>query len=154
MNKTIEINGNEITLSNNTEWIFIYNDQFGHDIVETIMPLLSGAFQIVGGIIDELGGTGTLTVNDIGRIYNSQAMQDAFVYFMTVRFTDFINITWSMAKAADNSIKEPRRWVRELGEFPVDVIAPAVSDLIIKGFISSKNLERLREKINELRPTK
>lgn len=154
MIKTIEINNKEITLSNNNEWIFIYNDQFGRDIIETIMPLISAGLQVVGGIIEELGDAKNLDVRDVAKIYNTDAMRDAFIYLMTIRLTDLIDITWSMAKAADPDIKPPRQWAREIENFPVDIVAPAVADLLTRGLASSKNLDRLRDRIKALRPEK
>lgn len=154
MERVIEINGKDITLSNNNEWIFIYNDQFGHDIVETIMPLISAGMQVIGGILDEVGDTGTIDARDVLKIYNSEAMRDAFVYLMTARLTDLIDITWSMARAADPNIKPVRQWSRDIEVFPIDVVAPAVADLLLRGFASSKNLERLRDRLKVTRPEK
>ena len=67
-------------------------------------------------------------------------------------FVDLIvNVTWAMAKAADENIETPKRWVRQFEEFPLDVVGPAVYDLVLKGFVSSKNLRRLKKIGNELR---
>jgi hypothetical protein len=49
-----------------------------------------------------------------------------------------------MAKAADEDIDPPKRWVRQFDEFPLDVVVPAVYELVLKGFVSSKNLKRLK----------
>jgi hypothetical protein len=63
-----------------------------------------------------------------------------------VEFVDvIINVTWAMAKAADENIEPPKRWVRQFEEFPLDVVFPAVYDLVVKGFVSSKNLKRLKK---------
>ena len=62
-----------------------------------------------------------------------------------VEFVDtIINVTWAMAKAADEDIDPPKRWVRQFDEFPLDVVVPAVYELVLKGFVSSKNLKRLK----------
>lgn len=67
-------------------------------------------------------------------------------------FVDLVvNVTWAMAKAADENIETPKRWVRQFEEFPLDVVGPAVYDLVLKGFVSSKNLRRLKKIGNELR---
>ena len=154
MQKVITINDKDITLSNNNAWLFIYSDQFGHDIVETIMPVLSAGLQIVGGIVDELGDTRDVDLRDVVKIYNSGAMQDAIVYLMTLRVTDLINIVWSMAKAADDTIRPPKQWARDLEEFPVDEIVPVVADLLVSGMVSKKNRGRLREMVATLKPEK
>jgi hypothetical protein len=56
-----------------------------------------------------------------------------------------VNVTWAMAKTADENIEPPKQWVRQFDSFPLDVIIPNVYELIMKGFASSKNLKRLKE---------
>lgn len=152
MEKIITINEQEIRLSNNNEWLFIYNDQFGHDIVETIMPVLSAGFQAIGAVIEEVGGEKSIDIRDVMKAYNSGAMQDAIIYLMSLRMTDLIAITWAMAKASDPSIKPPRSWAKDLGEFPIDEVVPVIVELLISGMVSSKNRERLRTMLTSLRP--
>ena len=67
---------------------------------------------------------------------------------------DFINITWALAKNADDSIPEPKIWVKQFDEFPVDVVGPEVVKLIFKGMVSSKNLKRLDRIAKAVRPKK
>ena len=72
-----------------------------------------------------------------------------------VEIVDLINITWAMAKAMDDDIPEPKRWVRDFEEFPIDVIAPEIAKLAFKGMVSTKNLKRLmslKEKIRTIQP--
>ena len=59
-----------------------------------------------------------------------------------------------MAKAADENINPPKKWVRQFDSFPVDVIAPTIFEMAIKGFMSSKNLERLTSLKKSLNVTK
>lgn len=154
MEKTITINDHEIILSNNNEWLFIYSDQFGHDIVETIMPVLAAGFQTIGAIVEEVGSVKEIDLIDILRAYNSGAMQDAIVYLMSLRITDLINITWAMAKAADPTIKPPRNWAKEIGSFWADEVVPVLAELLINGTVSVKNRERLRTMLTDLQPQK
>ena len=44
----------------------------------------------------------------------------------------------------NENIEPPKRWVRQFETFPLDVIVPSVYELIFKGFVSSKNLQRLK----------
>ena len=77
---------------------------------------------------------------------------DILIPLMQTEFlTTIVNMTWAMAKAADETIDPPKQWVRQFNSFPVDVVAPAVYDLAMKGFVSSKNLTRLRSLIEKLR---
>lgn len=156
MEKTIEINGQSVTLNNCTEWLFIYNDQFGHDIVPVIMPAISGLVQVIGGMLESLGASGleSVGVEDVAKLYDSDAMQSALVYFGAMQITDIVNLTWAMAKAADDSIPGPREWAKRFDSFPLDVLGPVLIEMIISGFSSSKNWERLQTAIGNLKPKK
>ena len=81
---------------------------------------------------------------------------DVLLPMFQAEFVDLVvNVTWAMAKAADENIEPPKRWVRQFDEFPLDVVGPAVFDMAMKGFISSKNLKRLKkisESVKTLQP--
>ena len=82
---------------------------------------------------------------NIAEALEGRAMEVLLPMFQA-EFVDLIvNVTWSMAKAADESIEPPKKWVRQFEEFPLDIVGPAVFDLIMKGFVSSKNLKRLKK---------
>ena len=57
-----------------------------------------------------------------------------------------------MAKAADDDIEEPRTWVRQFETFPLDVIAPAVLELAVRGLLSGKNSTRLLDALKVVEP--
>ena len=74
---------------------------------------------------------------------------DILLPMFQAEFVDLvINVTWSMAKAADENIEPPKRWVRQFDSFTLDVVGPIIFDMVLKGFVSSKNLKRLK-KISE-----
>lgn len=144
MEKTIKIGEKEVKISNNIGWMLEYRSQFGVDIVPALMPALASVVDIVGGIVDGKGSAKDITAKDIITVLRSDAGIDALAHLSGLEFVDFVNIFWAMAKTADDSIPEPRTWVKQFDEFPVDVIAPAVFELAFKGCISSKNWERLK----------
>lgn len=152
MIKTITISGQEVRLNNNIGWCFEYRDQFGKDIIPTLMPILTGIVTAIGSIIEETGKTDEITVQDLAGVASSGALTDAMVYISQIELTDFIDICWAMAKCADESVPEPKRWVRQFDEFPLDEIIPDVGELIIKGVVSSKNGRRLEEALRSLQP--
>ena len=76
-------------------------------------------------------------------ITDSPKFIDAVAHLSGLEFVEIINITWALAKCADESIPEPKKWVRQFDEFPVDEIAPELFDIVTKGVISSKNLKSL-----------
>ena len=126
-----------------------YRDQFGKDIVPALMPVIASMVEGVSTIITETGKT-EINVSDIAESLQGRTMEILLPMFQ-VEFVDvIINVTWAMAKAADEDIAPPKQWVRQFEEFPLDVVGPAVYELVIKGFVSSKNLKRLKKVKSEI----
>lgn len=143
MEKVIKIGKTEVKLNNNVAWTMEYRDQFGRDIVPALMPLLASFVEGVSAVVSETGKD-QLDITDIASALEGRSMEILLPLFQ-VEFVDtIINVTWAMAKAADESIDPPKRWVRQFDEFPLDVVVPAVYELALKGFVSSKNLKRLK----------
>ena len=155
MEKIIKIGDKEVRLNNNVAWTMEYRDQFGRDIVPALMPVLASLLEGVSTIVTESNGQ-EITANNIAEAVQGRAMEVLLPMFQ-VEFVDVIvNVTWAMAKAADESIEPPKKWVRQFEVFPVDVIAPAIYELVVMGFVSSKNLNRLKkigESLKNLQPS-
>ncbi len=151
MEKIIKIGKQEVRLNNNVAWTMEYRDQFGKVILPAVMPLLASMIEGVSAIMADASGDGELTTSSIAEALEGRTMEVLLPMFQA-EFVDLIvNITWAMAKAADENIETPKRWVRQFEEFPLDVVGPAVYDLVLKGFVSSKNLRRLKKIGNELK---
>lgn len=120
-----------------------YRDQFGSDILPTIMPLIAGVLDIIAGILAQNNGD-EITVESILRLTDTDAVMDALVHLSGFELVEFLNIFWAMAKEADEDIPDPETWLRSFEEFPLDVIVPEVARLIFNGLVSSKNRERLK----------
>ena len=150
MEKVIKIGKQEVRLNNNVAWTMEYRDQFGKDILPAVMPLLASMIEGVSTIMAD-AGKDELTTASIAEALEGRTM-DVLLPMFQAEFVDLVvNVTWAMAKAADESIEPPKRWVRQFEEFPLDVVGPAVYDLVLKGFVSSKNLKRLKKLGNDLR---
>lgn len=145
METTIKIGDKDVRLNNRAGWTITYRDQFGHDIVPTLMPLFASGLDIVSGIVKEVGGAGEIGLEDVLAMLDGETLLNAVIHMSGFEFVEMLNITWAMAKEADDSIPEPKTWIRQFEEFPVDVVVPQVVSLAFKGMCSSKNLERLRE---------
>lgn len=153
MEKSIKIGKKDVRLNNNISWAIIYRDQFGRDIIPTLMPLVASALDIVSGVINQTGKTEDIELADLARLADGDALLNAAIHLGGFEFTDLVCITWAMAKCADEDIPEPRTWVAQFDDFPLDVIVPAVFTLIFKGVVSSKNLKRLEDLKKKIRPT-
>ena len=151
MEKIIKIGKQEVRLNNNVAWTMEYRDQFGKDILPAIMPIVAAMIEGVSTVMADAGQNGELTTSNIAEALEGRTMEVLLPMFQA-EFVDLvINVTWAMAKAADENIEPPKRWVRQFEEFPLDVVGPAVYDLVLKGFVSSKNLRRLKKIGNDLK---
>ena len=153
MEKTIKIGNKSVRLNNCINWTIIYRDQFGRDIVPTLMPLLASALDVVSGLINSTGKTEDIELSDLAKLADGDSLINAAIHLGGFEFTDLICITWALAKCGDESIQDPREWVKQFDVFPVDIIAPAVFSLVFKGMVSSKNLKRLEDLKKRIRPT-
>lgn len=150
MIKTISINEEqEVTLSNNVGWLLVYKDQFGQDIVPSLIPILNAGIDLVYSIYTTTGGK--LDKDTIAKL-DTDVIEAAIYKLAGFEMVDFLNVVWAMAKNADDKIPEPRKWLNQFEVFPMDLIVPAVFDLLYKGMVSSKNSKRLQELIGTLKP--
>ena len=153
MEKVIKIGNKEVKLSNNVAWTMEYRDQFGKDILPVIMPFMASMIEGVSAIVAEAG---EITMQNIAEALEGRSM-DVLLPMFQAEFVDLVvNVTWAMAKAADESTEPPKRWVRQFDSFPLDVVGPVVFDMALKGFVSSKNLKRLKtigESLKTLQPS-
>ena len=153
MEKVIKIGDVEVKLSNNVAWTMEYRDQFNKDVMEAMMPIMTSLIETVSTVINESGANGEVDVYTISDALQGRAF-DITLPLTQLGFTDsVINVVWAMAKAADPSIDPPKQWVRQFETFPLDEIVPEVGQMILSGFSSSKNLERLRTLTENLRKT-
>ena len=150
MEKIIKLGDKEVRLNNNAAWTMEYRDQFNKDILPVLLPTAATLMETISTVIAGTGGT--LTLQNIAESLEGRAV-DVLLPMTQMEFVDVaINVTWAMAKAADENIKPPKQWVREFEVFPLDVVIPEAFTLALEGFISSKNLERLGSVIKNLQP--
>ncbi len=144
MEKIIKIGKQEVRLNNNVAWTMEYRDQFGKDILPAIMPLMASMIEGVSTVMAEASETGEITTSSIAEAIEGRSM-DILLPMFQAEFVDLVvNVTWAMAKVADETIEPPKRWVRQFDSFPLDVVGPVIYDMVLKGFVSSKNLKRLK----------
>lgn len=144
MKEIIKIGDKEITLDNNVAWTLEFRDQFNKDIIPVVMPLVASLMEGVSAIIADTNGN-IRDMKAVAEAIEGRATDILLPLFQSEFVELVINITWAMAKAADEDIDPPKRWVRQFDEFPLDIIVPAVARLLISGFVSSKNQARLKD---------
>ena len=143
MIKTINIGDKEVRLDNNIGWAMEYKDQFGTDIIPALMPIAAGMMDVVSDLIGKVGESDEVDAMEIMAQLDGDKLINAVIHLSGFELVDFLNIVWALAKNADDKIPEPRRWIRQFDEFPLDVLVPEVASLIASGVMSSKNMERL-----------
>lgn len=151
MEKVINIGGKDVRLSNNLGWAIEYKNQFGKDVLETMVPILSTLIETISTIINETGSTEEINVAGISEAVEGRAMELTLPLMQLGLIDSVVNVTWAMAKAANDDIEPPDKWARQFDEFPLDVIVPEVGGMVLSGFTSSKNLRRLRSILESLR---
>ena len=157
MEKTIKLDSKtSIKVSNSLEWAIIFKDQFnGRDVLQMLIPIANTLIELAWSVMKATGGK-TLDMARVGETLNNMDISDiqsALYSLAGLEFMDIVNITWAMAKAADDSIEEPRVWARSLPCFPLDEIVPVLFDMNAKFLTSSKNYKRLQAAVEALKPT-
>lgn len=153
MEKIIRIDKeHSLKVDNNLEWMMIYKSQFGHDIVPEIMPIVGAISEMIGSLA--AGGIEIKSAEDFVQRLDKEILTNMLVELTGLEFVSFINMCWALAKSADPDIEEPRVWIKQFNTFPVDILAPEIFELIVRGVVSEKNWKRLQSQMKSLRPKK
>lgn len=143
MEKIIKIGDKDVRISNNLAWTMEYRGQFGRDVVSEHLPMMATIIELVASVMGDTGKTKGITVLDIVKALEGRTIDIMLPLSQAEILTTVTNVTWAMAKAADDSIEPPKQWVRQFDTFHVDEIAPVVYEMAVEG-LSSKNLEWLK----------
>ena len=148
MEKVITIDGKDVKLNNNGAWAMEYQDQFGKDILPVILPLAASVAEALAAVLADTDGN--VSTKALAEAVQGRTMDILAPIYQTEVVDLVYNVTWALAKNADPDIPEPKRWIRQFDNFPLDVVVPEVYGMIMQGFTSSKNLKRLEELKNEM----
>lgn len=146
MKKAIMIGDQSVELNSSAGWFYDYREQFGHDILPDLLPILDGllgSLAELGGDVEELVLTEEVLTDEIvDKIIDALA---------TAEVTTIFNITWAMAHNADDKIASPKEWVNSFDNFPVDEIVPQIIRMTLESSVSSKNVKSLLQKMDEIK---
>ncbi len=141
MKKNIKIDSKtSITVSSNVNWLYIYRDQFGRDIVPALIPVLNAGLDLIIGSVEQQSGG-----------LKGENIRDAIFEIAGFEMTDLLNIIWAMAKNADDNIADPREWYGQFDKFPMDAVLLEVLLVLVDSMVSSKNAKRLKSVIETLK---
>lgn len=113
MEKTIEIDGRQVTFKSSGALPKRYKMQFGRDYFSDMLSMKN----------------------------LSDGAADEEVDLQGVDFDMFYDLAWTLAKTADSSIPDPVAWLDEFEVFPIAEILPQIQELITAS-ISSNNVKK------------
>lgn len=147
MKKTIKIDkGQPLELDSSLGWLYCYQEQFGHDILPDLMPAIESLLTLSVDVLRNGTGAG-----DVLAALDGDTLSDAFLQLFGFETTTTLNVVWSLAKNADDSIGDPREFYGAYETFPIDRVFPVALQLIIESSVSSKNARSLLTTLNKMR---
>lgn len=121
MEKTIEIDGQNVRFKSTGATVLRYKNQFGSDFFADLIDMLPAA------ALAEKKGESELGLEDI----------------QNIDFELLFNIVWVLAKTADKDIPEPIVWLDSFDVFPIIDVFTEVQDLLL----SSINVKKKKEQV-------
>lgn len=118
----------KIKINVNNNWLFIYREYFGNDILPDIVPMVDTVLSTFGNLM-------------VGEDINVDAIEDKMY---ALEFTTVNQIVWSLAKNADDSIPEIREWNDGFDTFPLDIIVPQIADAMLSFYMTKKKLNQIK----------
>lgn len=158
MIRTLMLNDQPVELDGSMGWLYIYQRQFGHDVLPDIMPLaeavIAGLGDLVTAMTDDGSGGKSIDAEHALELMNSDSIVDMFIKLSGMELTTLLNIFWAMAKNKDPYLPDPQKFVNSFDRLPlVDELAPALFYIIIDSSASSKNAESLLAKLKKALPS-
>lgn len=141
MKKEIKIGEQSVTINSSAGWFYDYREEFGHDIMPDLMPILES---ILGAIAEMTeSGSEELLITD-------ELVEKIIDALATAEITTIFNITWAMAHNEDEKIDRPKKWANSFESFPIDEVVPELITTILESSVSSKNAKSLLERVKKV----
>ncbi|MCQ2026819.1 hypothetical protein [Clostridium butyricum] len=112
MEKTIEIDGKQVSFKSTAATPLRYKAQFGRDYFSEILKM-----------------------EELTKIKKTKNQAETLA---KIDFNTFYNLIWVLAKTADKKIPEPLEWLDTFEEFPLFEIIPQIQDLIVASIKGKK----------------
>jgi hypothetical protein len=117
MEKTLTIDGKQVTFKSTAGTVRRYRNQFGNDFFADIVKMYPLMKTLSSGV-------------DLDKMKPEELKQ--------LDFSAFENICWALAKTADNTIKDPDTWFDGFDTFPIADILPEIQELIFHSLQGKK----------------
>lgn len=122
MEKTLVIDGKNITFKCTGGTLYRYKQQFGRELMEDAAELIDFAAS---------GKKKKIKIDGVSQViddYDFTKLNLELVY----------NLAWVMAKTADTSIPDPQAWLDSFDTFPIGDIIPTLIDMLEKSLVVNK----------------
>lgn len=152
MIKTVQIDDQPVEINTSAGWFYKYRENFGHDILPDIMPIIESILNAAAGVmrgIHERGGKVDAKV--ILDSMDNDDLVDAFIKMAGMEIITIYNIFWAMAKNANGKIPQPEEYFNSFEAVYMDEIIPVMFEGIVQSSISSKNARSLLEMIRKMK---
>lgn len=148
MIRTIKVDDKTVEVNSSMGWLYVYRNRFGHDILPDLMPVVESVLMAISSVLEETKGEFNETT--MASAMNNDALVDAFIKMAGMEMLTVFNIFWAMAYNKDNSIPAPEEYINSFEKFPVDEVVPELLKAIIESSVSSKNAQRLLQRIEQV----
>ena len=151
MIKTIKINNQPVGINSSMGWIYTFKETFGYDVLPVILPAIEAGIDIIVKTASNLE-TDDLTqlkAQELMRAIDGDVMSDTSMLLAGFQLTTITDITWALAKNADDTIPEPKEWLNGFDTFEADEILPEVLGAIIESSMSKKKAAALLKKLKK-----
>lgn len=151
MIKTIRIDNRPVEVNSSAGWLYVYNEQFGHDVLVVLMPAIEAFLKAA---MDAVKTSGIKAGDDIAEALkrvDSSVLEDALMTLSTMRLTTISNIVWSLAKNADESIPNPKDWLNQFEVVPWDEIVPETLGMVLESSLSKKKYQIVKKAMESMK---
>lgn len=151
MIKTINLgNGQSLEINSSGGWLYVFQEQFGFDVLPLLMPALEAGLKAVGIAVQGADGNDKIEATQMLANFDDESINEIMMSFSGLQLTTLLNIVWAMAKNANDNIPEPKVFYNSFDEFPSDLVIPEVVRQIINTTISKKNRVKIAARMKAM----
>ena len=142
MKKTVKVNEDtKITIDTALSWIYIYKNQFGTDAMLLFTNFIRRALPLLDDLLVADG--------NIKKVDKSLLTYDFYDKLVDViestDISDILNILWSLCKNADDTVAEPEKFFKSLGDIATDEVVKEVVPAVVQSCLSKKKYLKVSE---------
>lgn len=143
-------NGQSLEINSSGGWLYVFQEQFGYDVLPLLMPALEAGLKAVGIAVQGTNGKDKIEAAELLANFDDENISEIMQSFAGLQLTTMLNIVWAMAKNANDEIPEPKVFYNSFDEFPSDLVISEVVKQIINTTISKKNRAKIAARMKAM----